>query len=439
MRRISILGLGYVGSTLAAALSSQGHTIIGVDPDGMKRDAIDRGESPVLEPEITEHLSAGRSAGLIRTTAHLEEAISNSELAFVCVGTPSGPDGDIDLSAIRRVTGEIAASLRTPGAWIGIVYRSTMIPGTMDGTVLPELDRHASRGSRFDVAYYPEFMREGSGWDDHFDPPKIVVGIDGDRIRGPLAETFPATGAPLHWTDFRTAEMVKYADNAFHAAKITFANEMGILAQALGVDARLLMRIFTSDRRLNISPTYLRPGFAYGGSCLGKDLKALLRLGASLGLRFPLLSGIPASNEAQIERVLEAIRERNADGPVGFIGLAFKAGTDDLRESPYLRLAAAVAVGGREIIGHDPGLRIEKLAGANLRHAERVYPGLKDVLVASAGEVWNRCRLVVVGHAPDEAAVEQVRRFVERGGLVVDLVGSEFLKRTCGDACWRVV
>ncbi|MBI2900399.1 MAG: nucleotide sugar dehydrogenase [Planctomycetes bacterium] len=428
MGRFSVFGLGYVGSTMTAALAAHGHHVVGVDPDAKKRRIVEEGGSPVGEPGIAERIADGRDRGLISVTADAGEALAKSEIAFVCVGTPSTPDGTIDLGAVTKVTREIAAA-RPAGT--GIVYRSTMVPGTMDDVVTPIL------GEGVEAAYYPEFMREGSAWDDYLHPPKVVVGARTPRIREALALTFPSVPTPVFWTDFRTAELVKYVDNAFHATKVTFANEIGILAQAFGVDAGELMRIFVSDRKLNISEAYLRPGFAFGGSCLAKDLRALTAWARGRGLPAPLLSGILASNEAQIARAVEVVKSKAGAGPAGFIGLAFKPGTDDLRESPFLAVAAALVEAGVPVIAHDPDVRFERLTGANLAHVRAVLPSLEGRLVA-VEQVWSRSSVVVACRGSNLGTEAMVRDFVRRGGFVVDLARVESLRRWAGESYWCV-
>lgn len=432
MARFSVFGLGYVGSTMVAALSSQGHAVVGVDPDAKKRKIVADGCSPVGEPMIAERLADGVARGLVSVTADAAEALASSDLAFVCVGTPSRADGTIDLGAIVKVSREIAAAARQRTVKTGVVYRSTMVPGTMEKTVLPEFGE-----TQCDLACYPEFMREGNAWDDYLHPPKVVVGTRSYWIREVLSLTFPTVPTPVFWTDFRTAEFVKYMDNAFHAAKITFANEIGILAKAVGVDTGELMRIFVSDRKLNISEAYLRPGFAFGGSCLGKDLRALTGWARTEKIETPFLSGILRSNDVQIARASAVIRAK-ATGPVGFLGLAFKPGTDDLRESPFLALAADLAR-DRAVLLHDPDLRFERLTGANLQHALAVFPALERTLTPGPEPLWTACSVVVLGRNSNLGTEAMVRDFVRRGGFVVDLARTDYVRRMCGDSYWGVV
>ncbi len=441
MGRFSVFGLGYVGSTMVAGLSSQGHHVIGSDPSETKRRMIELGQSPVGEPGLSEIIDAGRRQGLIRVTRDPAEALREGPAAFICVGTPSSPGGGIDLRVLAGATREIAAAIAESGSKVSLIYRSTVVPGTIEEAVLPELERRApgGEGPRYEVAYYPEFMREGSGLEDYLHPPKIVVGSRTAGIREILAQTFPVAPSPVFWTDFRTAEFCKYMDNAFHAAKITFANEIGILAKASGVDTSTLVRIFLSDRKLNISEAYLRPGFAFGGSCLPKDLRAILASAASRGLSLPLLSGILSSNEAQIARVRSVIIEKAGGGPVGFIGLVFKPGTDDLRESPFLRLAAETAARGLRVLCHDPDIRMDRLTGANRDHAEEVFPGLSQALAPDAEEVWSSSRLVVLGRSSEAGTELMVRAFAKAGGFLVDLTATGRMREWCPGAYWGVV
>jgi GDP-mannose 6-dehydrogenase len=433
MGTYSVFGLGYVGSTMVAGLTHQGHHVIGMDPDPAKLKAIESGASPVAETEISNRITEARDRGLIQVTGDTAEAMNNSEVAFICVGTPSRADGGIDLSTVRKVTKEVAKVLPPLNDKIDLVFRSTMIPGSMEGVVLPELGEYSR------TAYYPEFMREGNAWEDWLHPPKIVIGTADSKVRTTLLATFPATHAPVFWTDFRTAEMVKYVDNAFHATKVTFANEIGIVAKEIGVDAAELMKIFVSDRKLNISETYLRPGFAFGGSCLRKDLRALTTFGKERGDSLPLLSGILESNEAQITRALHIISEKATEGPVGFIGLTFKAGTDDVRESPYLRLASEIWKSGVPVLCHDPDVVFEDLIGANLHHVKTTYPELDKAMRNSAEPIWKECKTVVIGRRSNFGSEPFVREFVKQGGYVVDLTANELLRNWCGNNYWSVV
>jgi len=307
--------------------------------------------------------------------------------------------------------------------------------------VLPILEAAIPGGEEkhYEVACYPEFLREGNAWDDYLHPPKVVVGARTPWIRDRLSATFPAIPAPVFWTDFRTAEMIKYVDNAFHATKVTFANEIGILAREFGVDPIELVRIFLSDRKLNVSEAYLRPGFAFGGSCLGKDLRALHAWARKREVPSDFLAGILGSNQHQIQRVVAQIRSKAGEGTIGFLGLAFKPGTDDLRESQFLAVASECLRQGARIRAHDPNVRWERLTGANLHHVEATLPTLRDVFTSSCEELWRSCAVVVLGRGSEWGTDDMVRDFVRRGGFVVDLVRTQAVRILCGDNYWSVV
>ena len=369
--RIAVFGLGYVGTVTAAGLASEGHDVCGVDVDEIKVGLIRQGRSPVVEPGLDDLVAAGVAAGRLRGTTDAAEAMERAEISLLCVGTPSTQQGSTDLAYLRRALEDIRAAVEVAAApasgFHAVVVRSTVPPGTGDGIVAPTFaDLPADSPWRIGTAMCPEFLREGSGVSDFFDPPFVVAGADDPRVHDVLARMFAFLGREPHRVDVRSAEALKYACNAFHATKVSFANEMGRVFRAYGVDAREVMRIFCEDRILNISPAYLQPGFAFGGSCLPKDLRALLHMARVNDLDVPLLAGTLRSNELVVRDVLDRVVASPAH-TVALLGLSFKSDTDDLRESPNVELAERLLGKGFEVRIYDPIINPARLTGANLR------------------------------------------------------------------------
>ena len=337
--KISIFGMGYVGTVSAACLAQDGHEVIGVDPVRTKVDLINSGQSPIIEVDIAEIIAATVKSGRLRATDNQDEAILQTELSFVCVGTPSQSNGNLDLTHIRRVCELIGTALKNKSARHTVVIRSTILPGTMKQIVIPTLEEYSGKkaGVGFGVCNNPEFLREGSAVKDFNAPPKTVIG-EVDRESGDtLAALYAKLDAPFIRTDVETAEMVKYVDNSWHALKIGFANEIGNLCKSFAIDSHQVMKIFCEDKKLNISPAYLMPGFAFGGSCLPKDLRALAYKAKMHDLSLPIMNAILPSNELQVANGLRLITEKG-QRKIGILGFSFKAGTDDLRESPMIEV-----------------------------------------------------------------------------------------------------
>jgi GDP-mannose 6-dehydrogenase len=419
--RISVFGLGYVGAVSAGCLADDGHEVIGVDPLPTKVDLINRGRSPIIEAEIGEIVAAAAKAGRLRATADPVEAINQTELSFVCVGTPSQPNGNLDLKFIRRICEQIGQVLKTKTARHTVVIRSTILPGTMHKIVIPTLEEFSGKraGVDFGVCNNPEFLREGSAVKDFRCPPKTVIG-EMDRASGDtLAALYEKLDAPLIRTDLETAEMVKYVDNSWHALKIGFANEIGNLSKSLGVDAHKVMKIFCQDTKLNISPAYLLPGFAFGGSCLPKDLRALSYQAKTHDLQLPILSSILPSNEMQISRGVQLIVEKGHPR-VGILGFSFKAGTDDLRESPLIEVIERLLGKGYDLRIYDKNVNIASLVGANRDFILNHIPHISKLMVGDIDAVLSHAQTIVIGNKdPDFAAVpERVRE----GQVLVDFV-----------------
>jgi GDP-mannose 6-dehydrogenase len=422
--RISVFGLGYVGTVTAACLAASGHEVIGVDVAPDKVESVNRGRSPIVEHDVDRIIGEAVAAGKLRATTETGDAISNSDLAIVCVGTPSSANGSVDTQYIERVAVQIGDALgRSDKSDFLFVLRSTVTPGTTRKLAIPALERATARtiGSGYDVVFHPEFLREGSSVEDFYHPPKIIIGERRSGAAERLLELYKGIEAPRFVTSLEVAEMTKYADNAFHAVKITFANEIGRLSKSLGLDSREVMRIFCSDTQLNISPVYLRPGFAFGGSCLPKDVRALLYQANQNDLELPLLAGLLPSNSAQVENVFKWIEGRSPE-LIGLAGLSFKPNTDDLRESPLVTLADRLLGRGYKLRIYDPSVETARLVGGNLAYVERHLPHISKLLVPSLDH-FNECDLVVIGHRVQELG--RVNAWLNGGKCVLDLDGSE--------------
>ncbi len=419
--RVSVFGLGYVGTVSAGCLAHDGHEVVGVDSLATKVDLINRGQSPIVEVDIGEIIAATARAGRLRATSDPVQAIRETELSFVCVGTPSQANGNLDLKYIRRICEQIGQALKTKTARHTVVIRSTILPGTMRSIVIPTLEEFSGKkaGVDFGVCNNPEFLREGSAVKDFRSPPKTVIG-ELDKASGDmLTKLYEKLEAPLIRTDVESAEMVKYVDNSWHALKIGFANEIGNLCKSFGIDAHAVMNIFCQDRKLNISSAYLLPGFAFGGSCLPKDLRALSYQAKMHDLHLPILTSILPSNEMQITRGLQLIMEKGHTR-VGVLGFSFKAGTDDLRESPMIEIIERLIGKGYDLRIYDKNVNIASLVGANRDFILNHIPHISKLMVGDIDAVLNHAQTVVIGTKdPDFKRVpEQLRE----GQLLVDFV-----------------
>jgi len=401
--KISIFGMGYVGTVSAGCLARDGHELIGVDPVRTKVDLINAGRSPIIEVEIGEIITEAVKSGRLRATDNQNEAICQTELSFVCVGTPSQPNGNLDLTYIRRVCELIGKALKNKPARHTVVIRSTILPGTMHGVVIPTLEEYSGKraGEGFSICNNPEFLREGSAVKDFDFPPKTVIGQLDAASGDLLASLYAKLNAPLIRTDLETAEMVKYIDNSWHALKIGFANEIGNLCKALSVDAHAVMNIFCQDKKLNISPAYLSPGFAFGGSCLPKDLRALAYKAKMHDLELPILNGILPSNELQIARGVRLITERGHKR-VGILGFSFKAGTDDLRESPMIEVIERLIGKGYDVRIFDRNVNLASLVGANRDFILNHIPHISRLMVSSIDAVIDHAQTIVIGNKDPE-------------------------------------
>ena len=422
--RISVLGLGYVGAVSAVCLAAEGHDVVGVDTNPVKVAMLANGESPVIEAGVAKLAREAVAAGRLSATFDLQRAVAETQLAFVCVGTPSRHNGSLDLSYLKRVCQDLGSALRTKEGFFVVVVRSTVLPGTMRDVVIPTLETASGRkvAVDFGVCMNPEFLREGSAVDDFRHPPKVVVGSSDERSRNTLAGLVESAGTPSVYVELETAELVKYADNAWHGLKVAFANEIGTLAKAEGLDGRQVMRIFCSDEKLNISAAYLRPGFAFGGSCLPKDLRALCHRSHDLDLDLPVLTSILPSNRQQLERAFELVTS-SEHRRIGVLGLSFKAGTDDLRESPLVDLVERLIGKGYEVRVYDHNVQLATLVGANRDFILHQIPHISRLMVRSVDELLAHAQTVVVG--TDDPAFDKAIAAVTDDQRLVDLVRSD--------------
>ncbi len=419
--KISVLGLGYVGAVSAGCLARDGHEVVGVDPERVKVDLINAGRSPIIEKDIGGMIAEQAAGGRLSATTDLETAVRHTDLALVCVGTPSLPNGGLDLRYVRRVCEQIGKTLAGHHGAPVIVMRSTMLPGTMRDVVIPTLEKFSGKraGEEFGVCINPEFLREGTAVHDYYHPPKTVIG-EMNRASGDLlANLYGKMPGPMIRTDIETAEMVKYADNCWHALKVGFANEVGALAKALQVDAHKVMEIFCQDQKLNLSPYYLKPGFAFGGSCLPKDVRALLHKAKTLDVTQPILSAVLPSNQLQLERGIQAVVDKGKK-KVGILGFSFKAGTDDLRESPMVELCERLIGKGYDLRVYDRNVSLAALHGANRDYILNRIPHISRLMVPTIDEVMQHAETVVIGNAAPEFA--GVPASVGAGQTVIDFV-----------------
>jgi len=418
--KISIFGMGYVGVVSASCLLRDGHDITGVDLVPSKVDDLNNGRSPISEPGVAELLADGHKAGRLRATTDPSAALDGCEMVWICVGTPSNADGSVNVDAVQAAMSQIGAYIQSVADRPLIVIRSTSIPGSTRTRMIPALEKAGGLtvGQDVHVVFHPEFLREGSAVDDFVQPPKIVVGEAHPGAGDRLNSIYESYSAPRFRLELEEAEMVKYCDNLFHAVKITFANECGAVARAAGIDARRVAEVFCADTKLNISPRYLRPGFAFGGSCLPKDLRAILRRAAMQSVRTPMLSGVMESNEMQIDAFVNRVLS-NRPRTVGMVGLAFKSDTDDMRESPYVAVAKRLIGEGVQLRIYDPGVHPDRLTGSNKSAVQSALRHLETLLVSSLDEL-DGCDAVLINHGIVDA--QRVGAWTSGGVRVFDLV-----------------
>ena len=421
---ISIFGLGYVGSVSLGCLAQNGHHIVGVDVSEAKVGCINQGQSPIVEKDLDRIIAEQKAKGTISATSDFEAAVRETEVSFICVGTPSTSQGHLNLEGIFGVARNIAAGIAKSPRFHVVAIRSTVLPGTnAKVTAIIEKASGKTAGRDFAVVSNPEFLREGTAVNDYFHPSYTLIGTRDPRAVGMMTEVYRGIDAPLIQADIPVAEMIKYVNNSFHALKITFANEVGTICKSQGIDSRALMEIFCRDTKLNISPYYLKPGFAYGGSCLPKDLKALATIAHDHYLKCPVLENIEASNEAHKNAVLDRIlafgRQR-----IGFLGLSFKEGTDDLRSSPIIDILEKLLGKGYEIRIYDKNVEVSRLVGANREFIMQRIPFISRFIQGDAAEVVMKSDLLVVVNKDPEFA--EILESLPDDKPVFDLVNIDY-------------
>lgn len=420
---IAVFGLGYVGCVSAACFAARGHTVVGVDVDPHKVGLVSKGEASVIEPGLDALLASVVGRGLLRATTDTADAVRGSDVSLVCVGTPSLPNGSLDVTAVLRVMEQIGRALSESDRYHVIAVRSTMLPGILE-TLVGVIERASGRtvGTGIGLCVNPEFLRESTAIADFHAPPFTVIGSSDARSGDIVEGLYAGLEAPVYRVSARSASMVKYASNAYHALKVSFANEVGVLCNALGIDSHEVMDVFVQDRRLNVSSAYLKPGFAFGGSCLPKDLRALLYAAKTNDVEVPLLRSVLPSNDLHIQRVVDTLTELQCRD-VALLGLSFKPGTDDLRESPLVRLAEALIGKGFRLAIYDSDVSISNVFGRNRAYIERVLPHINDLLQTDLEGVIGKARVLIIGKRSD--AADKVRSLMRPDQWIIDLTRGE--------------
>jgi GDP-mannose 6-dehydrogenase len=401
--KVSVFGLGYVGSVSAASFAADGHTVVGVDVNPDKVASLNEGRSPIVEKGLDEQISTAAANGSLRATTSTADAVNSTDLSLLCVGTPSRKNGSLDLSYLQRVCEQIGAAIRDKDSYHVVVVRSTVLPGTTHDTVIPALEAASGKtyGTGFGVTVNPEFLREGTAIHDFRNPPLTLVGHNYRSDAQPTEALYAKVDAPLVTTSIRTAEMIKYASNTWHALKVCFANEVGNLCKRLDIDSHAVMDIFCQDQKLNLSSYYMKPGFAFGGSCLPKDVRAMQYRAKEVDLDMPVIQAILGSNQLQIQHAIDQVIDTGKKR-IGLLGFSFKAGTDDLRESPIVILAEALLGKGYELRIYDRNVSIARLVGANKEYINKQIPHLSSLLCETIDEVLDHSDVIVVGNAAPE-------------------------------------
>jgi GDP-mannose 6-dehydrogenase len=435
--RLSVFGLGYVGCVSAACFAKEGHEVLGVDVNPQKVAIINAGNSPIVEKGIGELMQEVVGARRLRATTDSSEGVLESDISLICVGTPSNSNGSLDLRYITRVCEEIGAALKGKAQRHTIIVRSTMLPGTIENTVVPALERTSGKqvGKDFGVCINPEFLREGSSLKDFYAPPFTLIGADDSETTDTVSQLYASIDAPTHVCSVKTAEMVKYVSNCFHALKVGFANEVGNICKALNVDSHQVMDLFCQDTKLNLSSYYLKPGFAFGGSCLPKDLRAINYKAKELDVEVPILSSILPGNRLQVERAFDMIVQTGKKR-VGVLGFSFKAGTDDLRESPMVTLIESLIGKGYQLSLYDRDVSLARLVGANKEYIEREIPHISQLMRQSVKEVIENSDVLVIGNKAAEFA--DVDSQLREDQLLIDLVRlfNKTSDETYQGICW---
>lgn len=420
--RVSVFGVGYVGCVTAACLAREGHEVVGVDPDAFKVSAINEGRAPFFEPGLSELVGEMVAAGRLRATVDDADAVQSSDVALVCVGTPTRSDGSTRLDYLRQVFTGIAEELHRKNEYFVVALRSTVMPTVFEEELIPLLEQHSGKSAGTDVGfvYNPEFLREGVALTDFQDAPWTIIGAWDARAGDVVASLYHSLSAPVVRTNPKTAALVKYFSNAFHALKVVFGNEVGSFCREMGVDGGEMMEIFAQDKKLNISQRYLKPGFAFGGSCLPKDLKALVSESGKRGLNLPVLESILTSNEGHLRSCIQMVAE-TGKRRIGVVGLSFKEGTDDLRESPAVELAERLIGKGRDVKIYDPSIAPGKLHGTNLDFIQKSIPHIWKLLVGTVDELLRHAEVVVVTQ-PLRADDRRCFKTMKSDQVCIDLV-----------------
>lgn len=437
--KISIFGMGYVGAVSAGCLVRDGHHVVGCDIDQGKLDLMKEGKTPIIEEGMHELIEGAAKSGRLSVTTVAKEAVDQTEISLICVGTPSMKGGGQDLTAVKRLSEQLGEAMKTKDDYHAFVVRSTVLPGTVRNVVIPILEDKSGKkaGEDFGVCFQPEFLREGASIKDYDNPPFTVVGTEDERPADLLRVIFGHLPCEFVTTGLEAAEMLKMCCNTFHALKITFANEVGRVSQAMGVDSHEVMRLICMDTHLNISTAYLRPGFSFGGSCLPKDVRALNNLAKQNDVQIPMLEGLMPSNRVHTEHGIELVLSSKRK-KVGMIGLSFKSGTDDLRESPLVAIAEAFIGKGLDLSIYDPEVSIARLVGANRRYIEESIPHISNLMKGSVDDVIDEAEVIVVGLG-DKALLEKVYERARPDQMVLDLVGMKEPERIAAEyhgVCW---
>ena len=435
---LSVFGLGYVGCVSAACFAKEGHKVVGVDPNPTKVGIINEGKSPIVEAGINELINEVVSEGRLRATTDPLDAVNNSEISLICVGTPSNTNGSLDLTYVKRVCQELGAALESKSTYHTIVVRSTMLPGTIESAVIPVLEVYSGKkaGRDFGICINPEFLREGTSLKDFYAPPFTLIGADEEETAMRVRRLYAGVDAPLYVVPIKAAEMVKYACNCFHALKVSFANEIGNICKGLSIDSHQVMDVFCQDTKLNLSPYYLKPGFAFGGSCLPKDLRALGYKAKELDVETPVLSAVLQSNRRQIERAMEMVLATGSKR-IGVLGFSFKAGTDDLRESPMVSLIEMLIGKGMQLSIYDRDVSLARLFGANKEYIEREIPHISQLMRESIKDVLDASDVLIIGNKAEE--FRQIEQNLRPEQIIIDLVrlfGERTSDETYRGICW---